>query len=190
MPPQRPILFGIHAGINVASMTDKSEGLSQTTSAKVGFSGGVDVTLRVSPSFSIQPELNFSQMGGQEKVNDPDLGNFTGKINLDYLSLPVLVKYTVPRTGFSIYVGPQIAYLLHSSISADNLSASATGYFNKPDFSGVFGIEYYCRMGFGIPAARYQLGFTNVYNATSGLSSDPNETMKNHGFTFTLGYRF
>ena len=182
---ERPITFGVHAGVNVSATAVKSDGNSVSESYKVGFSGGVDVEFPVSPSFAIQPELNFSQMGGK----DNDEGE-TFKISSNYLALPVLVKYTVPRSGFSVYIGPQIACLLHASMSEANVSVAATDYFNKPDFSGVFCVEYYFPCRFGI-SARYQVGFTNIAKNTADENIwGDNTSLKNNCFTVTLGYRF
>ena len=188
---ERPITFGVHAGVNVSATAVKSDGNSVSESYKVGFSGGVDVEFPVSPAFTIQPEPNFSQMGGKEKsltnatVNAPYEGYTTDKLTLDYLALPVLVKYTVPRSGFSVYLGPQIACLLYASdrtnINGGNyVSYSQTDNYHKIDFSGVLGVEYYFSCRFGV-SARYQFGFTNIAKITD---------VKNRGFTFTLGYRF
>ncbi|ANI88350.1 hypothetical protein A9P82_02955 [Arachidicoccus ginsenosidimutans] len=186
----RKITYGIHAGVNLAKMTDKDQGISTTTSSKAGFIGGVDVEFHISPAFSIQPELNFSQMGG--KIGYDTLSTtLDEKFTLDYLSLPILAKYTIPNSGFSIYAGPQVSYLLHSSVSVSSeqgegsQSASASSLYQKGDFSGIAGVEYYLPQGFGI-SARYQFGFINTWKTVE----DASETVKNHGFTFTVGYRF
>jgi hypothetical protein len=184
---QEKIQFGIHAGVNIASMTDKSSGVSSTISSKAGINAGVDVSIPVSPEFVVQPELSYSQMGG--KVSAAASGASADvSLNLNYLSLPVLFKYKVPNSGLGIYIGPQFGYLMSASGSASlngqSGSISVKDQFKSSDVSGVFGAEYYFAQGFGI-SARYQLGFVNVSQAASS-----GETVNNHGFAFTIGYRF
>ena len=63
-------------------------------------------------------------------------------------------------------------------------SSSVKDAFKSSDFSGIFGLEYYLRQGFGL-SARYQLGFVNIAKGANN-----GESLKNNGFTFTVGYRF
>lgn len=178
---QQKITWGVHAGINISSLTDKESNMKYTTDSKAGFNGGIDVQLPVCSRVTIQPELSFSQLGG--KTTD-DNTNATAKLTENYLSLPVLVKYKVQNTGLGIYIGPQYSYLLNAQVSEDRVSTSATDAYKHSDFSGIFGAEYYFPCNFGI-SARYQLGFINIAKGT-----DEGQTIKNHGFTFTVGYRF
>lgn len=190
---QEKITWGVHAGINIANITDKDPGQNISASSKVGFTGGIDVQLPVSSSFVIQPELNFSQLGAKSNgIADSGMAPIKTKINENYLTLPILLKYKVAGTGLGIYVGPQYGYLLSAKgtgeASGSNVSASVkmTSYYNKSDFAGIFGAEYYFPCNFGI-SARYQLGFTNIAKKDY---IDEGESVKNHAFTFTVGYRF
>lgn len=134
------------------------------------------------------------------KINSGDeSGSVKISETLNNLAIPVLFKYKVTNTGLGIYIGPQYSYLLSAkgsgSISSaddtEDMETSGTGSntdsFNRSEFSGIFGLEYYFPCNFGI-SARYQAGFTNV--AKKDPSDDSNSSVKNHGFTFTVGYRF
>jgi hypothetical protein len=193
---QEKIQFGIHAGLNVSSMTIKSNGISFGLGSQAGITGGVDVSIPIAPDFFIQPELSFSQMGAKLNISGLIVDTISGAVNasdvVNYLSLPVLFKYKVPNTGLGIYIGPQFSYLLsatekmtvNSGGTTESRSASAKDQYKSSEFSGVFGAEYYLPKGFGI-SARYQLGFANV-----AQELEPGQTLKHHGFTFTIGYRF
>lgn len=186
---QEKITWGVHAGINIANITDKDPGQNTSSSSKVGFTGGIDVQLPVASSFTIQPELNFSQLGAKQDM-DVSGTTVTTKLHENYLTLPVLLKYKVAATGLGIYVGPQIGYLLSAKGSGESsgttVSQKMTDYYNRSDFAGIFGAEYYFPCNFGI-SARYQLGFTNIIKKDY---ADNGETVKNHAFTITVGYRF
>jgi len=192
------ITWGIHAGMNVATVSgDYSQNSNPAVipnyKSKIGFNGGIDVQVPVLPHLTIQPELSFSQMGAKGGANNPVPGAYIEQnqtLTENYLSLPILIKYHAPKLkGFAVYIGPQYSYLLNAkgsdpANSQSNVSESYTSEFHRSEISGIVGLEYYCRCGFGI-SARYQLGFSNFYK---GIDDDG--SVKNHGFTFTVGYRF
>ncbi len=129
------ITWGIHAGVNLSNISDKENGMKADYKSMAGFIGGLDVELPISDYITIQPELNFSQLGAKQNIDT--LGNITAKLKENYLSLPVLVKFTVPNTGLGIYVGPQYSYLLSAkatgNVDGSNTSAttSLTDYYKK-----------------------------------------------------------
>lgn len=193
----RKVKFGVHAGINVANITVKTQGITYTPSSLIGLNAGLSAELPVSKSIAIQPELDFSQLGAKTKVpynvlgpifsGSTDNSDYTVKSTLNYLVLPVLVKFKVPRTGLGIYIGPQYGLLISESDNYKNntqsISVNGKKDYNSSDFSGIFGAEYFFPVGVGI-AARYQLGFANIQKDAG------NVTVKNHAFSFTVGYRF
>jgi len=179
---QKKITWGLHAGINISGVTYKNYGINFTTKSKAGFNGGIDVQLPVSSSIIIQPELSFSQLGGKISYL---ANNIIGNLMENYLSLPILVKYKVQNTGLGIYMGPQYNYLLNANTSTNSTSAATKNNYKRSDLAGIFGAEYYFPCNFGI-SARYQVGLLNI----SKIEGDGGETVKNHGFTFTVGYRF
>lgn len=190
---QEKITWGIHAGINVSNISLKgpnNSGVIYNYNYKVGFNGGIDVQLPVSHNITIQPELSFSQMGGKAKSDVEVPGSLVGadrKLNEDYLTLPVLIKYAAPKLrGFAVYIGPQYGYLLSATGSdPSNYNSSAsesfTDQYHRSNWSGIVGAEYYCKKGVGV-SARYQLGITNDFKEI--------ESVKSHAFTITVGYRF
>jgi hypothetical protein len=184
---QEKVRIGLHGGLNVSSLAYKISGVSLGFGSQAGFFGGVDVTLPAAPDFVIQPELSFSQMGGKINLSNTTTNPIISKVvfTLNYLSLPVLFKYKIPNSGLGIYAGPQYSYLVkgYESVIA-HVAVSAKDVINSSDFSGIIGAEYYLPKGFGI-SARYQAGFINI-----GKDVSSGESVKNNGFTFTLGYRY
>jgi hypothetical protein len=184
---QGKIQFGVHAGANLAGMKSNSNAIN------VGLNGGVEAPISVARNFVVQPELSYALittgLGVANGNNNNDVvGVFVqGSYKLDYLSVPVLLKYQVPNTeGLGIYIGPQYSYLL----------SGAMGYFvngqinwtkvpfTSSDVSGIFGAEFNTPQGY--VSARYQLGFTDVVPQVAGGGA----SFKNSGFTLTVGYRF
>jgi hypothetical protein len=168
--------YGIKAGVNFASNKITSSAITQSGSL-TGLTAGVYGTFALSESFGIQPELLYSEMGGKfssENIN----------IKLNYLSIPVLAKYSFGTSGFSALAGPQIGLLL----SAKEGSTDVKSYFNSTDFSAVIGAEYALTKMFNV-SARYQAGLSNIAKTTSGGFGSGDKST-NSALTVTVGYTF
>lgn len=175
--PSSPLQIGFKAGINIATLKATAQGESDASDPLLGFHGGLFLTAPLGRSFAIQPELAYSVLGGKDEMSGTEL-----KLPLSYLNLPVLLKYYVPNSQLSIYAGPQLGILLSAKAKAEGVSEDIKEAFKETDFAGVFGMDYTFNK-FNI-AARYQLGFSNILEGTTG-----DEKLKNNAFTFTLGYR-
>lgn len=149
------IHVGIKGGINIANQSFTTSGVSRDTDSKIGLMLGGYLTIMISNKFDIQPELVYSQMGYSLASLNPKLVN-----SYDYLSLPIILKYSVYK-NFSLQAGPQLGILLAASstngINTIDIKDSTTGL----DFGGTFGIG----LDFGKfnGGARYYLGFSNLY---------------------------
>src|SRR4030095_265233 len=95
--------FGIKAGMNVSSLDVKDGGDSES---RVGVHIGGLAHVHLSPHFGVQPELVFSQQGGES-------GNTKWKIN--YLDIPVIFQY-MTGTGFRFQTGPQLGFAVSSEV--------------------------------------------------------------------------
>jgi hypothetical protein len=162
------VQFGIKAGINVANLKWKEDGISLTTDSKVGVNAGFFLTAPISENFSIQPELTYSGLGAKSDGET---------LALNYITVPVLAKYTFAGSGFGIYAGPQIGLLLSAKSDGEDIKDAMKG----SDFAGIFGVDYsVSKFNF---AARYQIGLSNIAKDAEDGS------LKNNAFTFTVGYR-
>ena len=99
------IKFGAKGGVNLAKVSGKNEGEKESFDTKTGLHLGGFVEIPVSEKFSVMPEVNFDQWGGQLEEN-----GITRKMNLSYINVPILAKVNVG--GFGIYAGPQIGFLM------------------------------------------------------------------------------
>ena len=171
------VRFGLKAGINIANLSIKPNDAENQASSLISITGGVFATIPGGPGFAVQPELNYSGLGAKEKSSG-------GKVLLNYLTLPVLLKYSFESSGFGAYLGPQIGYLLSAKAKVGGLSIDAKDQIKKTDVAGIIGVEYFLPVGVGL-SARYQLGFTNIAKETAAGESE-----KNKAITFTIGYRF
>jgi len=168
--------FGVKAGVNISNMKASGQGISISYSSLTRFVGGIYGEYKFSEVLGIQPELIYNGLGAKYSGIKDEFG---------YLSLPILLKYSIPRSGLGIYAGPQISLVLSAKEKSDSLRTTTDikNEMKSSEFSGVVGVDYIFSCGASI-SARYQLGFSNfAKNIPSGYS------MKNNAFGITVGYK-
>jgi hypothetical protein len=171
------VKFGGKAGINIANLPGKTEGEKNDYDSKVGLHIGALVEIPISESFSVMPELNFDQMGAKTDFLGQEL-----KLNLNYISVPVLAKFNV--SGLGIYAGPQIGFLMSAKAKADDDDEDVKDSFKSTNFGAIFGAEYNLPMGLFI-SARYNLGLSKIDD-----ESDNDNYTKASAFSVGVGIKF
>ncbi len=161
---------GIRGGINVA----KYGGEVGSLESAVGINIGVDLNLPLGPSFSLQPEVAYSEMGAKGG------GGMSQK--LSYIAIPVLGKYEFVGSGFSLYAGPQIGILTGAKMKSAAGSINIKEVFNTTDVAAVLGLEFKIPVTSLFVSARYQFGLTDIDKDDAKLT--------NNGATLLLGWRF
>lgn len=170
--------FGISGGIDASrlAINEASGGPIKTRS---GLSFGLLGEARVSPTFGLQLETNYSSQGSGVISED---GQQTGAFKLEYLTIPVLAKlYGTPR--FSVYAGPQIGILLKGEqIESNQEDRDLKELLKSTDFYAVFGSEYRFANGIFI-SGRYNFGLSNIIDNEIEPTS-----LKNRYFNVRIGY--
>src|SRR5688572_11443116 len=85
------ISYGVKGGINFATL-DLDPSLDSNSGYRIGIVAGGFVALPLGSRLTIQPEGLFSQKGEQA-----DLDGVEVKLELDYIEVPVLVKYAITQ---------------------------------------------------------------------------------------------
>ena len=154
---------------------------------------GFFLQLNVSKDFSVEPQLLYSEKGVKfdETISETQTGaglqssyegysRLTEKLN--YLSLPVIIKYRTKN--FSFNGGFYVSKLLKAHLEIEeNITISqydfqtgtysqtqqrnsffykGTNGFNVTDFGYVLGVDYMSSVGFGMDI-RIENGFSNIY---------------------------
>ncbi|WP_447640220.1 MULTISPECIES: porin family protein [Chitinophagaceae] len=187
--------FGIQAGMSVPFMSyGNSDYYSSNSDAFVGFTGGINVEIPLRNGWYLQPEANYSMMGGKDWDTDNSGNSFRYKDALNYLQVPVLIKYKPMLQGFGIYFGPQYGYLLSANehYYDGTPSANIKGTAVKNEFSLVAGIEYYFPSYNDGPS--FGIGLRGMAGLTSNLNQDmystPIPSIRNNAIFLTAGVRF
>lgn len=174
--------FGFRTGFNLGNYQGEDNGGNYKFAAY----GGAMFTHNLSDIVSLQTEFNYSMQGFRDHVNGESV-----RVDLDYISMPLLVQFTLRNYGqFKFVFGPQIAYLVRSNEDPDNFhqSLSITEFsgddiFEDYDYGAVIGMEYEINEQFFIQA-RYYHGISKFYNQNA-VNSDA----KNRVFSLGLAFR-
>ena len=143
------VTYGVRAGANfskwqgedlqvIEDLLDKTDGYV-VTKGKTGWHVGGYVNIPISNSFSFEPGLSYSKKGYSIKgdVQIPVLKilaiNAGAQVQQHYIDMPLVLKANVYK-GLNVYAGPQVSYLVRSTLNAK---------------LGVLGINIFNR-GFGI----------------------------------------
>ena len=179
-PASAQVTGGVKAGLNVASFGgDDTGGLDP----RLGVAAGLQARYDVSPSFAIQVEALYSQKGA-----DDGGGLDGGTFKLDYIEVPVLLRFGVPLSRFAdagAYVGPSVAFPVSGEFDSeigDGLDIDYDGDLST-DVGVAIGVDYYAGpVGIDL---RYTTGLTDVSDDRASLQG-----FRNQAFTVSLGYRF
>ena len=161
--------FGLKAGLNISSL-DVKDGVD--FDSKAGFHIGGLAHVHLSPHFAMQPEIVYSEQGGQD-------GDEKWKIN--YLNVPVLFQY-MTGGGFRLQTGPQLGFAVSSKIKSGDIEQNIKDDVSRVDVSWSLGASYLFPEAIGIDA-RYNIGITNVNDAET-------PKVRNRVFQIGLFYQF
>ncbi|MGK4568757.1 porin family protein [Flavobacterium sp. 3HN19-14] len=154
------IKLGINGGLNYSEI----KGMEVTHydySGKIGFAAGISAEYFLTKSWSLKADLAFERKSNKAKYSFTELifadpsafgTKYTVKVwnNLDFLTLPVLLKYNFGKQkSYFVNAGPYIAYLLNAKHIVDsnhdpenNFSSNddATASFNRYDAGLTIGL--------------------------------------------------
>lgn len=179
--------FGLKGGLNMANMTGDDVG--DDNKALLGFAFGGFFTYSFSPSIAIQPEVLYSMKGVKYEE-----GNETLKYKLNYLEVPVLLKFSIATDGNMVpflFAGPAFGFLMSAKAEFDDgTNTEETDIkddLKSMDIGITFGAGFGMAMGEGQLTldARYTLGMTEI-------NDDPDDPidLKNTNISIMLGFSF
>lgn len=178
------LAIGINGGLNM-SQVEFSPSIKQNT--QNGMSLGVTARYMSEKYFNmlcgIQVELNYSQRGWNEKIEDGSENTYSRTMN--YLEVPFLAHLAFGKDAidsgaqFFLNLGPQFAFFLNEKENmSDNWDPSyrPNGVVqqygkmveNKFDYGivGGGGIELSTKVGHFLLEGRYYLGLSDFYKST------------------------
>jgi hypothetical protein len=174
--------YGIRAGANFANLTNIN------ASRRIGFMAGVYGDFLISDrNFYFQPELFYTQKGVKKDVQGPMVRG-KDKIQLDYIEIPLLIKYNFTTEGSvipAIYVGPYVGFNVKSDVKVSSNGVKTSFDTGDNTKSTDFGIVVGGSVGFGHinVGIRYGFGLVNVVK-------DESSDNKNSVLSLVAGFGF
>lgn len=147
--------LAVKGGLNIATLKLEN---SDNVDSKLGAHLGLTAHVHLAPQWAVQPELLYSQEGGQlTRIN----GNNKVKVKNDYINIPLMLQYMFDN-GFRIEAGPQIGFLVSSKVKDQNgEEENSKDDFKSTNASLGFGLSYLSYSGLGV-GGRYNLGLSDV----------------------------
>lgn len=173
--------FGIKGGVNLASMSLKSGGVSVDAKAVAGINLGLISEFTLSNNLFLQPGLLFSTKGSKFELLDLTY-------NTNNLEVPInfLYKFGTGSTKFFGYAGPYIGYALSGKGKMGTDSGDLTFTGNDKDLNAFdFGLN----IGIGVEVSNFQIS-TQYGLGLTNLAPTDNGTMKNKVFGVSVAYLF
>ncbi|UOQ73860.1 porin family protein [Hymenobacter cellulosilyticus] len=180
------VRLGLRAGANYSNLAGDVQNES-TYNNKIGFLGGVMLNAALSDDefLSVQPEILFSQKGFENKPTEyksitNSMQKREGKVNYNYLDVPVLFK--INASGLVFEAGPQYSYLL--SVKDETTVTTTSGLtgntrtttthdqkdlsnLNRNELGYVAGIGYQAENGVSLNL-RYTGAFSDFVKSDDG----------------------
>ncbi|WP_162425862.1 porin family protein [Pontibacter pudoricolor] len=192
------ISVGPRLGVNFGTQkipgsdADFAKNWNDNAEANTGLQIGGVANIKFNETFSVQPELLFTQKGYKY---EGDTRSVTGKY--DYLELPVLAKISFGSPDFQGFItaGPTFGYWasgkdtykIGGSEFSEDVDFDNDNYIeNRSEIGGSIGVGFAAYLGGGSLNfdVRYGAGFSSVYD-----SSD-DDKLKNRGISVSLAYLF
>ena len=200
------VTYGVRSGINYAKwqgedlqiiedLIDKTDGYI-VTKGRTGMHIGGYVHIPLSETFAFEPGLAYSKKGYSLKgdFQIPVLKylgiNARAQVQSHYIDIPLLIRANVYK-GLNVYAGPQVSYLVRSTLNAKigvlgitlfNRGVGITERFNKIDMGLTGGVGYQFENGLNVQAG-YDYGL-------SKLDKNDNYSAYNRVVKVSVGFSF
>lgn len=189
--------IGFRAGASIADVSLDTEGVGPDLSTTTGFVGGVFLDIPLTSNLYFQPGLGFAQKGA-EVSDDFEGEEVTFGVNLDYIEVPLLLKYAFPTSGslgVHVYGGPALSFetTCEFSFESDEFGADVACDAEGSDLeltTKSFDLGAMFGGGIAFPVGRasilvdafYNLGLTNIDDNAEG-----DDSLKNRAIYITGG---
>lgn len=180
--------FGLKAGANYSNVYDtKAEDFD--AEGKLGFAGGVQLSIPINKYLGVQPEVLFSQKGfkGEGRMFGVD---YSFKRTTSYIDIPLQIALK-PSEFITILAGPQYSYLIKQKdeFNSTLFSDSQEEEFDNENIrKNIFGFVGGLDINIMHIVLGARVGWDITDNHGDGSSSTPR--YKNVWFQATIGYNF
>ncbi len=184
---QTTMTGGVKAGIDFANVSISANGTNISPSSRTGLAAGVFFDLEVAPNIAIQPEALVIMKGASAGADIIGFGS-TATLKLNYLEIPVLVKYRFNSEYVAtpyVFGGPALGILLQAKESSGGVDVDVKSDMNSTDLGLAIGggVEYRIFLA----EIRYTIGLRDIIANNTSASGF---TVKNRALMLMGGVRF
>ena len=177
------LTYGAKGGVTLATISEDPEGLGW--GYRIGLAAGGYVALPLGSRLAIQVEGLFNQKGA--KADDDGL---VTTLKLDYIEVPVLVKYAVTHGGarsFHVFGGPSVAFKVRSRATA---SFGDTTIDTNED-ENIETVDLGVAAGAGIDFGRWSVDGRYTFGLSNLIKSEADEVKtRSRAISILAGIRF
>lgn len=155
---------GFRIGIKGGANLNKVSGQSFNDGFNFAYHAGVFAEIDFTKKIGIQPELIWNQSGSKpttfQAIYGPSASttiNTNDQVKLDYLSIPVLLRYTILDGLLTLNAGPQYSILLQQD---KTLLQNGKAAFKSGDLAAVVGAQL--NLSILRIYGRYNIGLQNI----------------------------
>lgn len=169
-------VVGFRIGLSIANI-DGDIREADDFGSRVGFAAGLFGTVPLRYGISVQPELLYAQKGfttGRATItnaDEPGDGDIvSARLELTYLDVPLLIKYTLPlnsESSLSFYSGPMVSFELSERIIVNGFQGSQeSDQFGSPTYGIALGSDVTASLAGieGLVGVRFTRGLRSVLN--------------------------
>jgi hypothetical protein len=179
--------FGVHAGWGLSNYLGKD--FPSDNQPKFGPVAGFYYEHELNLTVSIGTEVNYERKGTSYNYYPRVATNISCNSNLDYISVPLLMKFYIDYNAFYyFYGGVSGAYLMNSS---NKVSVTEYGYEITPEtfFNYKFRkFDASVLAGFGVNFKEVILDFRYQYGIIDIYKGDNTPDIRNSFISATLGF--
>ncbi len=180
--------LGLFGGLNMSKLSgDVPSKVKYKNSLGLNFGANLDLRLSETIFLSIQPsysqegtKISYTLNGSSEPIDSVT-------INLNYFSLPVLLKITSGNERFYALAGIEMALLLNSSQTIDDVEQELNVEVTELNVAMQFGVGFRIPVGFPrlFVELRYSQGLVNLTDDEITLNTIPR--VKTSGMKIIVG---
>lgn len=182
--------LGLRGSLAIIDQNVEVEDLELGVDSRLGIEAGLFYNHEIGAGFYIQPELNYSERGFKVEY----LSILKTKASINYLRIPVLIKYDLLANNDQLFitpfVGPYLGFNLNSDFEEIEFVLNQIGidpnqFITDTDIGLDMGFSIGIASGFFFDA-RYSLGLKNIFDSPAFDIG----RITNRSITLGLGYVF
>lgn len=159
---------------------------------RTGFMIGGFAQLDFVGPFALQPEVLYIQKGASQEA-DVQGTTLTGTTKLDYIEIPVLVKFQLPVGGVfspNLIAGPTLGFNVTAEAELEGGGQSETEDVSDSVSTTDFGLALGAGADFGLVVGTLSVDLRYGFSLASIDDTEEDQSVRNRGFMITAGFAF